>query len=351
MNNSITPQLNNVEINDIDRQLNLDKLAQLRRKTGNLHSAKVLERRARAKYITHSLTLGLINHNAGSKMIKPYWNTYYCNTEIKLLNGELKSYYCKNRFCLVCSRIKTATYINAYYEIIKSLPDLQFLTLTVPNVEYKDLLKTIEGMQNSFKVIRNNYSLRKKLKGIRKLEITYNPKEDTYHPHYHFIISGEENAKALKEFWLKIYKNAKDIAQDITKCEINKDYDSLIELFKYATKIIQKDIDSPKHKTVYFNALNNILIVLRKKRTFQPFGIKKPIIEDDYSLEIENKSSEIEFYHWEQEISDWVSNDGELLSKYEPSPEIKEFVKRLDKQTMINKRFSNSHLNKSKRLF
>ncbi len=309
----------------------LDKLAQLSYKDDKSLNNKVLERRARAKFITTALTLGLVNNNPYSPLIKSYWNSYYCNNSITIENGIAHSKHCKNRWCLVCTRIKTATYINAYLPVLKQLPDKQFVTLTVPNVSYDKLGITIDDMQKTFIKLINKNKLRGKFKGIRKLEVTFNPLRISYHPHYHIILSGRDIAENLYNHWLDTYKNASSKAQDIREINDNNDGD-LIELFKYATKIIQKDIDKPTGKTVYFEALNNILLVLKNRRTFQPFGIKKPRIDEDYSLELEDRAMEIDLYKWEQEIADWINEDGITLSNYKPAPVIVDLVNKLGKK-------------------
>ena len=309
----------------------LDKLAQPCRSSNNSLNIILLQKRARAKFITNPLTLGLINNNPDSMLKKSYWNTFYCNNTILLQDGKVHSKHCKNRWCLVCTRIKTATYINAYISIMKDLPDKQFVTLTVKNVPYNNLTQTLNKMQSSFNQIKSNHTLRGLFKGIRKLEITYNPITDEYHPHYHLVVSGYNTALILVDYWMKLFPNTSEDAQDIK--QIDNDDNSLIEIFKYATKIIQKDIDKPNEKTIYFVALNNILIALKGRRTFQPFGIKKPKIVDDYSLELEQQSMDIDFYSWEQELSDWINYEsGQLLSNYVAPENIKNFVANISKK-------------------
>lgn len=311
----------------------LDKLAQLSYGSDKSININSLQKRARAKYLTNSITLGLINNNPESPLKKSYWNTYHCSNSIAVVGNKAESKYCKNRFCLVCSRIKTATYINSYLSVVKKLEDKQFVTLTVPNVPLNKLEYTINDMQKTFYKLINKNNMRGKFKGIRKLEITYNPLRNDYHPHYHIILSGPGMAEFLYKHWLDTYKNANEKAQDIRPISDEDDL-SLIELFKYATKIIQKDIDKPKNKTVYFDALDAILRCLKGRRTFQPFGIKKPKIDDDYSLEMENKSLDVDFFEWEQEIADWVSkHTGECLTGYEPSEVISKFVKNIGKKS------------------
>ena len=161
---------------------------------------------------------------------KSYWNTFYCNNTILLQDGKVHSKHCKNRWCLVCTRIKTATYINAYISIMKDLPDKQFVTLTVKNVPYNNLTQTLNKMQSSFNQIKSNHTLRGLFKGIRKLEITYNPITDEYHPHYHLVVSGYNTALILVDYWMKLFPNTSEDAQDIKQIDNDDNSLSLIHI-------------------------------------------------------------------------------------------------------------------------
>lgn len=279
---------------------------------------KKLTGRLKSKFITNSFIFQLIEQNSPLK--KSYWNTYYCNNNIYVENGQVKTKYCKNRWCLTCARIKTATYINYYFPVIEKLKDKQYLTLTIPNVPEDKLLNAIENMQNTFSGISNDRKFRKRIYGIRKLEVTYNPKRNDYHPHYHLIISGVDVATEILQEWLKKYPSADIKGQDIQECDDN----TLQDLFKYVTKIIQLD-PKKKERRVYIKALDNILQALKRKRTFQTYGIKKLKLEDDFDVFLEDRAEEIEFFEWEQEVANWCNvTTGENLVNYSISNELKE---------------------------
>src|ERR1700749_731541 len=85
----------------------LDTLAQL-----SINPEENLLKKAKRKALTVFLSTKLIelnNHN-----IAAYRNMYYCNSILNQEGQELKTAYCKNRFCLVCNAIKTANLINGY---------------------------------------------------------------------------------------------------------------------------------------------------------------------------------------------------------------------------------------------
>jgi len=147
------------------------------------------------------------------------------------------------------------------------------------------------------------------LKGIRKLESTYNPETNEYHPHFHCIISGKNDAEALVYEWLKRFPECVSYAQDTRPA----DEGSIFELFKYFSKLITKD-------TVYTGALDIIFNAVYRKRTFQPMGIKK-ITEDVDEIKseiIEDLIAAEKMWTWIE--TDWIcTQTGETLTGYSPS--------------------------------
>jgi hypothetical protein len=151
--------------------------------------------------------------------------------------------------------------------------------------------------------------------GIRKLECTYNANDDTYHPHFHFIIDGKTNSEWLIQEWLKRNPDASPLGQDYRKADENK----LMELFKYTTKIVSK---TDQGFQVYIKPLDTIFQSMYKLRTFQPFGNVRMISEDIQEIESDTYS-DLPFY--ESVIHVWHNNDwvnmltGEFTTGYEPS--------------------------------
>ena len=288
-----------------------------------------LLKRARRKYFTTGFILKLIQAaeiNEDAKLLKAYWNSYHCaKTLVGTENGKITGKYCKNRWCLVCNAIRTAQMINYYKPILDEWNDAYMVTLTVPNCKAEDLSMTIDGMQQAFVRIKNRFRQRytrgkgSKFIGLRKLECTYNPVVDTFHPHYHLLVRGKDNGVEFLNSWLATFEGAVRDAQDIRKADEN----SCIEMFKYFTKVIS---DSKKGKYIYTDALDVIFNAVRGKRTFQTFGFSVPkIISEDSS---KKEISLPEFYYvWEQTFSDWICLDtGELLTDYRPSEKFRNLI-------------------------
>lgn len=208
---------------------------------------------------------------------KQYWKAFHCNGVLLQDGNSLKGSLCRKRWCQNCNRIKTAEMTNGYKQPMLDLGNLHFVTLTRPNVKGRELKSEVKKLIKTFQKIkdtmRKNHGV--KLQGIRKLEVTYNQIEDTFHPHFHFIQQGKEESELLLNLWLKQFPSASRKAQDIR--EVNTDTDkSFVELFKYATKDVIKDTTTAKAQDTIYQAIEGI-------RICQTYGkirkVKKPTEE------------------------------------------------------------------------
>ena len=305
----------------------LDTLAQLRKGSNNVEGVnspkplQTLEKRAKSKYITSQLDNGL-RKLENSPLNKAYWNTYYCASSITQVDNKFTSKYCKNRWCMVCNRIRTAQLIKGYLEPLNKLQNPYFVTLTRPTIVADNLGETIDENIRTFKRIQDR--LRKQgrlLNGIRKLEVTTRP-HGRYHPHFHLIIEGKENAELLVNEWLKENTNADRKAQDITQANEN----SIIELMKYFTKVFSSkktndggivyDSVDPRKLDVIFQAMQG-------RRVYQPFGKIRKVSEDIKELRaetIEGVTPKVANYVWDRNHNNWFDLDsGEALTNYVPT--------------------------------
>jgi hypothetical protein len=296
----------------------LDTLAQLGHFEKN-NGSNTLKKRAIAKYYTNEIIFPLIDHTKekNPRWNKKFWNTFHCVLNLeKSPEGKVTGKYCKNRWCVVCNRIRTAVNINNYKPILHGYSDLYFVTLTAPTIPQEKLIERIDEMGRIFvdvkKVLRRNYNVR----GIRKLEVTWNFRNNHYHPHYHLIIQGKEQAERLVFEWLKRNKTATRKAQDIRKADNN----SLVEVFKYASKMFSDDKTQPSGIRIYPpEVMLTIFKSLHRKRIIQTFGDMK-LMDDDFEPEIatvildDNKDNGFEIFSWEQEYRMWINFDtGETI--------------------------------------
>ena len=247
----------------------LDTLAQLRKVNlkpalpkGYSANQIFLQKRSRRKAITDAITYRLVDID--SPLHKSYWQTHHCTRTVLQDGNQLKSRYCNQRWCLVCNSIRTGKLINGYSPAIESMTNPYFVTLTIKNVKAYNLKRSIEAMQKEF--VRTKDILRKRgivLKGIRKVEVTYNESTKEYHPHFHCIIDGCKESFCLVSEWIKRHpEQATYKGQDIRFA----DKETPAELFKYFTKMLTKNGQflAPQMDIVFR--------AMKSKRVFQPFG-------------------------------------------------------------------------------
>ncbi len=282
---------------------------------------RTLEKRAQSKYFTHSLTVQLLKASGGGKMSNAYRRTLQCSGEILVSqDGKAVAHYCKNRWCVVCNRIRTAVTLKKYAPILETWHDAYFVTLTVRNVTGNELSRTISEMIATFQKIASTLKKRAqrgkgaKLVGMRKFECTANAGRDDYHPHFHIIVRGEANAHALRRAWLNEYSgHANALAQDVRKADTGH----ANELFKYASKLVVK-IDGRSGRGVYADMQNVIFESIRGIRTLQTFGFKLPAIEDS-ELQAEgdgqiNSGARLGLFMYDHSSANWGEIEtGELL--------------------------------------
>ena len=287
-------------------------------------SRAVFSKRARAKFVQQKLLRSLVKLN--SKLAKKYDDALFCSSVLQQSGNRLTSRFCNQRFCRICNRIRTAKLIKGYSSDISAMTDPRFVTLTIKNISAIDLRHSIRKMISDFRKIQE---LRRKLKqpaivGIRKLEVTYNPDENNYHPHFHFIIDGEQIAQELIESWLDRNTTSNIKGQDQRKAG------DPIELFKYFAKLTSKSksdtIVIKKGKATrleysYPESLDIIFQAMEGTRVIQPIGGVKLIKESVDQLEsVEIEDLEKEEGMWIFQNNDWVNvYTGELLTGYEPT--------------------------------
>lgn len=121
----------------------------------------------------------------------------------KLINTNL----CRVRLCPLCAYKRSLAvyhntadiinYINANYSRSKYL----FLTLTIKNVSGSELSNAIDNLTRAWQ----NMSKQKRLKNVvlgtvRSIEITYNKRSNTFHPHLHVLIHTTNDLYAGRNY-------------------------------------------------------------------------------------------------------------------------------------------------------
>jgi hypothetical protein len=269
-----------------------------------------------------------------------YASTARCAAELVQDGTKVQGKYCRQRWCLVCNRIRTAKLIAVYQPEMAMWPDAHFVTLTVPNVQGPQLHATIRTMLAAVRpiarAVRHTDGL--ELRAVRKLETTYSPRVRNcgrdYHPHLHLIVSNGPAADALVRRWLAAFPEANADAQDVSRCDGPK---AQRELFKYFTKLTVKGLDG-KHTAPHPMVLDTIFKAVKGLRTFQTMGFvsRVTVDDDDEALELDAgtvspiKPDSRGRIRWHWIGDDWLDyGSGELLSGFTPSDTLRELVNRI----------------------
>lgn len=308
----------------------------------SIKTKETLKKQQWAKSWSLYIVMQLIKNSPTSPLLKSYMNTCHC-ARIKIWTkdentGEMKmkSTYCKNRWCAVCNRIRTAIYISHYFPQISQMGTPFFVTLTLPTCTIEELPERIKYIETTWrKIYKRSHEKRVKeinekdirLNGVRSMECTLRP-DGMYHYHMHLIIDGFTNADWLVRQWLKLnpeaYKgaqNIKDILENDAQPLTRK---GLVEVFKYALKMSIKDEDLTPE---VFQRMDKVFQAFKGKRLFSAFGNIKALrmdekneddmmdlvsqIDEDMALRLGNETS---VWKWDKDSYDWYNPaTGELL--------------------------------------
>lgn len=295
-----------------------------------------LQKRARSKLLTTKLASGL--ERLHSPMKNAYRNTLQCGAVLHQEMGRVQGKYCGNRWCLVCNRIRTAKLLKVYGPIMRQWEDAHFLTLTVPNVPAEKLHDAVREMlavmPKIARAVRRTDGI--ELRAIRKLETTYSRRKD-YHPHLHLIVDSRAAAEAMLRRWLERFPDATAKGQDIRKCDDH----SVVELFKYFTKLTVKGMDG-QHTAPPPHALDRIFKAVKGLRTFQAMGFTAPkaaVAAEDETILLDAgtespspRTGDVVDWEWVDALTDWVDfGTGEMLSGYQPSAVMQELLARIER--------------------
>lgn len=300
----------------------------------------VLQRRARALSYSKALCDQLAKVTKSAGMKRSYERTRdLCGSIIEQVPGEgLRSYHCKQRFCLSCSRMRTAQMITAYFPIIGGWIESgegYMVTLTLRNVSFTMLRPTLQQMHKSYSLCIR--ALQRKLpitiQAMRSTECTANldGPVPTAHPHLHILIKTKEAAEMLVEEWLYRHPNtAVRVAQNVTKAH---GVGSAKELLKYATKTLDGKVGPDGARLIVPpTVLDEIFCAMKGLRLFQTSHIEPAVevpseeeseegeIVFDKVTQITKNKTEYIRWVWVQSLHDWANmGTGELLAEYMPS--------------------------------
>lgn len=181
-----------------------------------------------------------------------------------------KANFCKERGCAYCDwrkSIADAKMITAIVGGIVQDKGYEFLFGTLSSVNCKGdvLSKEIDKYNDAFKKMLKRKEIKRINKGVlRKLEVTYNRKEDTYNLHIHFLMAVTKSYFKSRDYlkiskWLNIWQsvmNDETITNIyIAKAKSESGSNVFLELAKYSAK----STDLLDNKLSVFNTLMDSL--------------------------------------------------------------------------------------------
>lgn len=242
--------------------------------------------------------------------------------------------FCRERLCPMCAWRKS---LKCFHEVSRVMDAVQsadsnlvplFLTLTLRNCTGADLSNTLDIIFQGWNRLNSNDRMKRIIKGwFRALEVTYNFKVDTFHPHIHAILMVDKSYFTGKDYidtrdWVKLWRKTLRLDYDPI-CYIRKvrgGNKALKEVSKYAVK----DTDIFKDDIVITDKLVSILSgALKSRRLYAYGGILKVIAKqlgaerpEDGDLvhisEDENMRSDVQemlvVYRWNMGLANYIAD-------------------------------------------
>lgn len=221
-------------------------------------------------------------------------NMKWCGWQLEFdVNPETQRKYlksakfCQKRLCIMCQwrkAIKVFHEVSRVMDVVeRDYPDLQpiFLTLGQRNCGFGDLDGEIDSILKAFRRLNDHDLFRSQVQGwFRALEITYNPKSNTWNPHIHAILLVDKQyfRKTNKRYidqprWIRLWRTAMKLDYDptarIQKVKTTKGkYKGVAEVAKYT----MKDGDLIAHDEETTDRLVETLTKALYRRRLYAFG-------------------------------------------------------------------------------
>lgn len=207
--------------------------------------------------------------------------------------------FCRDRFCPECSKRKSRLMYHNLRKVLEKSYDEKnqsfiHLVLALRNCKKEDLKESLNQLLSGFHRLFRRKKFKDSINGwYRNLEVTYNEKEDTLHPHLHIILSVDndyfkrKSGKYLtQEYIKKEFQTACKIDYEPT-AYIKKVYSknqkdilhSLVaEASKYVTKV--SDILDLENENLKLELLKSLSNGLHGRRMSSYGGMLKEIFKD-----------------------------------------------------------------------
>jgi plasmid rolling circle replication initiator protein Rep len=244
--------------------------------------------------------------------------------------------FCRDRLCPMCAWRLSLKCFNQVRQVMDYIeinhPNLVpvFLTLTIKNCIDEDLNSTIDTIFKSWHKLIRVRKVERAVEGwFRALEITYNRKEDTFHPHLHAILLVDkqyftgENYIDINE-WVRLWRRSAQLDYDPI-CDIRRidmdDSKDKSDVIAEVAKYTIKDRDYlPKNKKLAKRLVITLRRAIRRRRLLAFGGIMKTVsaqlkldfknncnlIDLNSDEEIAAAGDIIVWYYWNNSLKNYI---------------------------------------------
>lgn len=203
-----------------------------------------------------------------------------CATQIGISNVAgiahiVKADFCRERICNICAWRRQAKFVSQTRPVLNILSNrgyrFIFVTLTMQNMPFEELNKALDLIMQAFHKFVMRRQVKRAFRGvIRSVELTYNEKKDTFHPHIHMLVAVEENYFSNTDLYI-----SQELLSELWRDSLGVDYIPIVhietiddtekaqlETLKYSLKPSQNE-----------KALKVFLYVLRGRRLISFSGV------------------------------------------------------------------------------
>jgi len=216
-----------------------------------------------------------------------------CATWLKFATCEKDGYkklvgasFCRDRLCPMCNWRRSLLYTGQMIEMLHVAMERKkmrfiFSTFTVLNVKGSELKETLDMMFKGFKEMFDYKEIDKNIIGwVRNLEITYNEKDKTYHPHFHVLIGVAPryfqkdyiSQKKWTSFWQKACKLDYVPIVNVKAVKAKKEGQTIENAAAETAKYSVKDTDYIKESESETDEIIEVLATVLKGRRLIGFG-------------------------------------------------------------------------------
>lgn len=222
----------------------------------------------------------------------------YCGTYIQFKDDKLiGANFCRHRLCPLCQKRKSLRQYSKIQHIVDNLGGkykFLHLVLTVRNCEADQLTETINRLFKASRSLFNDRTVKRAFKGVlRCLEVSYNSKCKTFHPHLHCLVA------VLPSYFTSRYYLPKVVIAGLWRKYLGADYtpqisigpiddNGIAEVAKYSLKPLELDLPIAEHAAVLL-ALHQ---ALHGRRLLQFYGCLREyarlLADDETESEVVN---------------------------------------------------------------